>query len=203
MSTFVHVFEYGKIDKISKDVPHALDISFITNPRPWNSTSTTTSDSKHNNTKSSFYVATRPLYGIPTSRFRPSPAAWVAPYATSKTATLRNRSPLAGLTVIPGIAHMKSSQDDQSVGARTWNVFQLSEDGTLQSKIWCRRAPEKQKLQSLSWFQRPPIVDFDNIDAEHLEAKKQEIEEDSVTVNLSRFFEGKVKVLSKWAEKLP
>jgi hypothetical protein len=89
---------------------------------------------------------------------------------------------------------MNSSQEGQSVGVRTWNVLQLSEDGTLQSKIWCRRAPKKQKLRSLSWFPRPPIVDFDNIDAEHLEAKKQEMEEDSVTENLSRFFEGNVKV---------
>jgi hypothetical protein len=190
MSTFVHVFEYGKIDKITKDVPHTLDMSFNTNPASWSTISTTPTDTKRSSSKSSFYVATRPLYGLPTNRFRPSPAAWVTPYATSKTAELRNKSPIAGLTVIPGIAHMNSSQEDQSSGARTWNVLQLCEDGTLQSKIWCRKAPEKQKLRSLSWFQRPPIVDFDGIDAEHLEAKKQEMKGDSVTLDLSRFFGG-------------
>ncbi|KAI9283462.1 hypothetical protein BC943DRAFT_100495 [Umbelopsis sp. AD052] len=189
MSTFVHVFEYGKTDKITKEMPRTLDISFNTNPAPQSSISTTQTDNKRSTSNSSFYVATRPLYGLPTNRFRPSPAAWVTPYAKSKTAELRDKSPLAGLTVIPGIAHMKPSQENQSVGIRTWNVLQLCEDGTVQSKIWCRRAPEKQKLQSLSWFQRPPITDFANIDAEHLEAKKQEMEEDSVTSNLTRFFD--------------
>ncbi|KAI8575315.1 hypothetical protein K450DRAFT_262353 [Umbelopsis ramanniana AG] len=189
MSTFVHVFEYGKTDKMTKDVPRTLDISFNTNPASQSTLSTTPTNNKHSSSNSSFYVATRPLYGLPTNRFRPSPAAWVTPYATSKTAELRNKSPLAGLTVIPGIAHMKPSQEDQAAGIRTWNVLQLCEDGTVQSKIWCRKPPEKQKLRSLSWFQRPPIIDFDNIEAEHLEAKKQEMEEDSVNSDLSRFFE--------------
>ncbi|KAH8551730.1 hypothetical protein BGW37DRAFT_520003 [Umbelopsis sp. PMI_123] len=187
MSNFLHVFEYGKIDQITKDVPRSLDLSYNTNPSPRQAIPTRLVDRKRDSSNSSFYVATRPLYGLPTNRYRPSPAAWVTPYATSKTAQLRDKSPLAGLTILPGIAHWKSSQNDQVVGSRTWNVLQLCEDGTLQSKIWCRRSHEMKKLQSISWFHRPP-VDFDNIQAEHLEAKKQEMEDDCVTSDLSRFF---------------
>jgi hypothetical protein len=168
-----------------------MDMSYNRQPLTPHPPSTSKREERTNR-GGSYYVAPRQLYALPTCRYRPAHSAWVSPYPQGKIDTLRDNPPLAGLRILPGIARTKSESEDSPSYTRTWTVFQLCRNGSLRSKIWCRRTPENKYLRRLDSFHRPS-TEFGDVAKDHTDEIKHEIEKDSRTMNMGPLFRGEEK----------
>lgn len=189
-SKSAHVFEYGKTDSLSGDIFHTVDMSY--NAEPLMSRPIPTSHyNNRSNQGGSYYVAPRQIYALPTCRYRPAHSAWVAPFPKGKTEHFRENPPLAGIKVLPGIARLMKYSESESRPpyARSWCVLQLCYDGSVRSKVWCRRRIERDDVRALKCFHRPP-TGFDDLQVEHLDTVQKEIELETRHVDMSSVFEG-------------
>jgi len=188
-SKSAHVFEYGKTDSLSGDIFHTVDMSY--NAEPLMSQPIPTSHyNNRSNQGGSYYVAPRQIYALPTCRYRPAHSAWVAPFPKGKTEHFRENPPLAGIKVLPGIARLMKYSESESRPpyARSWCVLQLCYDGSVRSKVWCRRRIERDDVRALKCFHRPP-TGFDDLQVEHLDTVQKEIELETRHVDMSSVFE--------------
>ncbi|KAM3578539.1 hypothetical protein VKS41_008924 [Umbelopsis sp. WA50703] len=117
--------------------------------------------------------------------------AWVTPYPKAKLNEFRDNPTLLGLKILPGVAQsMKQpSSSGQRPSVRTWCMLQLSDDGSVRSKLWCRNSSKQLKTTSLSSFHRS-TTEFHDIQEQYLEFQRNEIRDSSKITDLSTIFEG-------------